>query len=276
MRSLLVALDETPAARAAMTYALALATAQGAAVTGIGVTDVGYLTAPEPGGIGSAHYKEVADRARLRQARERGERAAAAFLAQCRACAVEAKVLTVEGDPAEAISAAAAGHDAIVIGRDSDFHGEADGGLALSVERLLHRNPRPVVITPAHARAPSTVVIAYDGSVVAARTLQLFVLLGVAGAAALHVVSVAPEKAEAERRAAEAGSYLALYGRSFRTHAFAAEADPAGIVIAEAVSLGADLLVMGAYGHRGWKEVLLGSFTTRMLAECPTALFIHH
>jgi nucleotide-binding universal stress UspA family protein len=52
-------------------------------------------------------------------------------------------------------------------------------------------------------------------------------------------------------------------------------ADPTYLVIAEVKSLGADLLMMGADGHRGWRQTVLGSCTPRLLSDCPAPLFIH-
>jgi hypothetical protein len=54
MKSMLLALDDTPAAAAARQAAFTLAEATGARITGIAVLDVDYLTAPEPTGIGGA------------------------------------------------------------------------------------------------------------------------------------------------------------------------------------------------------------------------------
>jgi nucleotide-binding universal stress UspA family protein len=46
--------------------------------------------------------------------------------------------------------------------------------------------------------------------------------------------------------------------------------------MAIAEEFGARLIVMGAYGKRGWREFLLGSTTDRLLAHASRPLFIHH
>jgi hypothetical protein len=55
MRSLRVALDDTPAGAAAIKLALSLATRHGATLTGLGVLDIDDLTAPEPRQIRTAY-----------------------------------------------------------------------------------------------------------------------------------------------------------------------------------------------------------------------------
>lgn len=276
MRSLLLALDDTPGGGGAADCALALARRHAAAIVGVAVLDVDYLTASEPGGVGTAYYKFRTDVARLKQAHERGERLRSAFLQRCAALNVKGEVLVLEGAPSAELRTAAGAHDLIVIGRDSDLHGEPGTGLARTVARLLRENPRPILATPGSFGDLSRVVIAYDGSVAAARCLQVYTLLGLAAGAEIQVVAVAPSQDLAGRWARSASAYLALYDVPSVVRPIAAAAEPAEVVISECRSLGADLLVMGAYGQRGWREALLGSFTTRMLAECPTALFIHH
>ncbi|HVZ50996.1 MAG TPA: universal stress protein [Pseudolabrys sp.] len=276
MRSLLLALDDTPASEGATKLALSLAARHDAAVTGATVLDVDYLTPREPGGLGTAYYKFKTDIARLKQGHELAERLSESFLQRCKTRNVKGNVLAMEGRPWDELCAAAVAHDLILIGRDSDLHGESSGGLAKTVAMMLRENPRPLLVAPANAEGLSRIVIAYDGSVPAARTLQIFTLLGLVLNSEIHVISVDPAQDVVDRRVRQASTYLKLYDIACITRAIASGANPAELVVAEARAIGADLLMMGAYGHRGWKETILGSFTTRLLSECPTALFVHH
>lgn len=276
MKSILVALDETESGTAAVSLSLALAKARGAAVTGATVLDTKYFTAPQAGAIGAAHYKTESDAALLQQAIARNERLLADFLAQCQAQGVDGQALALEGAPTDALREAAALHDVVAIGRDCEFHGYSGEGIATTVERMLKNGPRPLIVTPKVVRAPARIVVTYDGSMPAARALQMFVLLGLAGDAELLVLSAEAEQAEADKRAQQACAYLGLHGLTARPLPIGSTADPAELVAEQAATFGAEMVVMGAYGHRGWREALLGSFTTRFLARCPAALFIHH
>ena len=276
MRSLLVALDDTPAGAVATDFALSLADRCKAAITGIGILDIDYLTAPSPGGIGSEYYKFKADQARLKAARERNERLVSSFRQKCGARKLAGEVLALEGRPEEELRGAAGVHDLIVIGRDSDFHGNPVSGPESTVAQILKGNPRPLIVTTETLREPSRILVAYDGSIPAARSLQIFALLGLTAACEVHVVSIGPREAETERCVRQATAYLGLYGTKAIGRAVTTATDPAEFMLAEAKSLGMDMLVMGAYGHRGWRETLLGSFTTRLLAHSTMSLFIHH
>jgi nucleotide-binding universal stress UspA family protein len=276
LRSLLIALDETPAGAAAIEFAVRLAAAHRAAARGVAVVDVGFLTAPEAGRAGAMFYKERRDAARLEEARARDKRLTAAFVERCASAGVVAATGEFEGDPLATLRMAANAHDAIVLGRDSDLHGEAADGCAATVRRLLKETPRPLIVVPAGAQTARRALVAYDGSIPSARALQLFGLLGAAHGLDVHVIAIHPDLATARARAAEAATYLGLHGTPSEAHGIDSKADPADIVAAEIRARDAGLVAMGAYGHEGWRAALLGSFTSKLLATSPAALFVHH
>jgi nucleotide-binding universal stress UspA family protein len=51
---------------------------------------------------------------------------------------------------------------------------------------------------------------------------------------------------------------------------------PAAPILEQVRSLGAGLLVMGAYGQRALREFFVGSVTRTALGECPVPLFVYH
>lgn len=276
MKSILAALDDTESSAAAASLSIALAKAHGASVTGATILDTKHFTAPQAGAIGAAHYKAESDLALMQQAAARNERLRSDFLARCTAQGIKGAALSLEGTPAEALRESAALHDIVAIGRDCEFHGASDEGVARTVEIMLKNGPRPLLVTPKAAHLPARIVVAYDGSVPADRALQMFVLLGLAQGADLLVFSAGAQKEETDRRAARACAYLGLHGFAPKPLALVSTADPAELVAVQTTSFEADMVVMGAYGHRGWREALLGSFTTRLLMRCPATLFIHH
>src|SRR5690606_42015774 len=67
--------------------------------------------------------------------------------------------------------------------------------------------------------SPYTTLFRSDGSVPAARSLQIFTLLGLAANCEIHVVSIAASQESADRCAQHAGAYLGLYNIAFKSHA---------------------------------------------------------
>lgn len=276
MKSILVALDDTPAALAARDVALALAARHHARVTGAGIVDVDYLTAPEAVPMGGAYYKFKGDLEHLKRGHDRAQKLIDDFDKECKRHDIDGQAVALVGDPLPEILRAADAHDLIVLGRDTSFHAEPADGIAAPVARLLKENPRPMLITPPTAHAISPVLVAYDGSAPAARALQLFTLLQIGKGVPVHVLSVDADAAAAKSMARRAASYLDLYRVKAKVHGIASDAAPADIVLAEAKSLEVGILVMGAFGHGGLVKSVLGTCTRKVMAECPTGLFVHH
>lgn len=276
LKSLLVALDDTPSSQSALNFALALAGQHKARLTGINVLDINWLTRSEPTPMGAGYYKHHADQVRLQRAHEKAEAERKEFLTACSTAHVTGSVILIEGQPVEEVRAAAIAHDAIVIGRDTDFHGDSgDGTPARAVGRILKGLPRPLFVTTEGAHLPKRALIAYDGSNQASHALQLFVLMGLAEGLQLHLVSVHPEAGHAEKTLKSAQAYLHLHGLSVTAHPVISGGDPSDEILTRTSVTGADLLVMGAYGHRGWRETILGSCTSRLLAHARVPMFIY-
>ncbi|MCA3277855.1 MAG: universal stress protein [Roseomonas sp.] len=276
LRSILLALDETPGALAARDYALALARHSGAALTAAIILDKpGLSDAHEAVPPGAAAFKERRDAALLQKA----EAAAAEALAGLREAAAGQPfaVETLEAAPADALLAAAGAHDVLIVGRDSTLgREEADDGLSPTIETLLRDRTRPLLVVPPGAvfDPAAASLIAYDGSAGAMRAVQLFALLGLGGSGAT-VLSVAEDEAKATALAGMAAGFLQRHDVAAKplpvigTH-------PVEALLAEAASMPARMLVMGAFEHTGLRALFTGSATKHLLRRAPCAIFAAH
>jgi len=102
------------------------------------------------------------------------------------------------------------------------------------------------------------------------------VLLGLAKDCELHLASVGADPASCDTNLQQVQQYLSMHGLGGERHALATSEPPEDALLSAAARVGADLIVMGAYGHRGWREAILGSCTTGLLATSPVPLFIYH
>lgn len=276
IRSILVALDDTPGAVAARDLSIALARRTGAALTAATVLDWPHaMDAHEAVPPGAAAFKERRDAARARRLEEEAE---AAFAACTTAAGdVGFNRLRLTDAPEPALLAAGATHDLVVIGRDSTLGLEdCPDGLAPVIEALLHDGARPLlVVPPGAAPAEGGVLVGYDGSIPAMRALQLFALLGLAEGAATKVLSLDEDAGAAARMAGEGAAYL-------QSHGIAAEAlpitgtHPVDALLTEATAMRARMLVMGAYEHSGLRTLFTGSATQKLLRAAPCPVFVAH
>ena len=276
LRSILVALDATPASIAAQAFAIEIARRCQCRIAGLAVFDRAHITAPAAVGIGGMAYKQHRDQVKLAEARDFLTRIEAGFEQSCEAIGAIWQVIEAEGVPHELIEQESARHDLLVIGKDTDFHFDEDPSIADAVQKLLHENSRPIIVCPESAPADGPVLVTHDGSVRASRAIHMLALLGLAKGRALHVVSIAKDRSGAEEQARLAADLLIKHEYDVTVHGVASDAEPADIILAQRQALDATMIVMGAYGQSAWHDFFLGSTTKRLLSACPCPLFVHH
>lgn len=278
IRSILVALDDTPGAQAGRDLAIALARRTGAALTAATILDRPHIEDDhEAMPRGGSAFKERRDARLLQRAIEESH-------AALRACTEAAAgfpfaPLTLEDAPEPALLAAGVEHDLVIIGRDSTLGREIDDhGLAPVIPALLKDGARPLLVVPpgwSDAGTGGSIVVAYDGSMPAMRTLQLFALLGLQEGSPVCVLSVGDDEAAAQAVAARGAAYLRRHGIEATTRGLSGMR-PVDALNAEVAALSARLLVAGAYGTTGLKSLFFGTTTQPLLRSANCPVFIHH
>ncbi|MGG5888513.1 universal stress protein [Falsiroseomonas sp. HC035] len=291
LRSILVALDDTPGAKAARDAAFALSRRSGATLTAAVVLDRPHTQSEhEFVPIGGAAFKARRDAALAKRAAED----ATVALAECAQAAAGHPYAELQLDdaPEPALLRAGATHDLLVIGRDSTLGLEAtEDGVAPVIERLLMDGARPLLVIPPNSGPPNSgppncvpagsvpeegpVLVGYDASIPAMAALQLFALLGMGEGAPVRVASAAETREAALAMAEEACSYLRRHGLDATPLALVGDR-PADLLLAEAEGLRARLLVVGSYEESGLRRLLTGSATHVLLQRATCPVFIHH
>ena len=276
LRSILLALDDTPASVAAKRLALSLAAKAGASVTGLAVIDPQVIAPPEATPMGAGAYKEHKDAVLIARAESAAGKLVDVFTANGDEAKVRTLASVVTGEVLEAMIAASDLHDLIVGGIDTSFDENASGRVSSFIARLLHGNPRPVVVCPQEPHVGSRVLVAYDGSVPAMRAIQLFCCLGLWKTSETLVVSIGENMEATAALSARGAKFMSDHGYQASTISLPLTDNPAAALIKVARDNGAGLIVAGAYGHRGWREWLLGSTTMRLIEASSLPLFLHH
>jgi nucleotide-binding universal stress UspA family protein len=147
--------------------------------------------------------------------------------------------------------------DLVVLGRSEQV---VDQPSSLAIEQVLLHAGRPVLLAPAEmpASVGASIVLAWDGSPAAVRAMTA-ALPFLTHARTVTILTIGKEFAE---EAPSVVQYLARHGVN-ATHRAAADAK-AGIgcqLLDDAKAVGADLLVMGGFGHAPWRESLFGGAT---------------
>lgn len=149
-------------------------------------------------------------------------------------------------------------------------------------ETVVFESGRPVLLfRPGVADLPAEgfgdVVVAWDGGRASARALADALPL-LKPAKRVRVLTIVNEKAAARPHlGAEVVRHLNAHGVTAVAEEVDASGRKAGRALTDHLAAhGADLLVMGAYGHSRFREFLLGGATEHMLHDPTTPIFMSH
>jgi nucleotide-binding universal stress UspA family protein len=117
-------------------------------------------------------------------------------------------------------------------------------------------------------------VIAWNGSVEAARAVSAALPL-LHNAAKVTVLMFANQGGSSEP-GADIAQYLVRHGIEVEVKVCPPASDAGHAILSEAAKLQADLLVMGAYGHSRFREMVLGGATRTILSELPLPVLMTH
>lgn len=275
IRSILVGLDGSAYSSAAVEVGIQWALKFDALLVGLGIIDDPTIRQPEPLPIGASAFKARRDEALVHAARRTVEQFLEQFALRCADRGVSCKLLEDVGDPSEQICWEAQRYDLILLGKQTYYRFETQNGPDETLARVLQNSPRPVVTVPEQLGNGNSVVIAYDGSLQAARALQAFQTLGLGASRDVHIVTVDTDHAVAARHADRAMDFLGFHEIKAQRHAVLSSS-PAAAIIEQSNRLEAGLLVMGAYGQSSVREFFFGSVSRSLLQENSLPLFLYH
>jgi nucleotide-binding universal stress UspA family protein len=149
-------------------------------------------------------------------------------------------------------------------------------------DHLALESGRPVMVIPAGGAAETigrNILVAWNGKREAVRAVSDAMPL-LEAAERVTVVTVNPESDDPENAgipAADIGLHLARHGIDITTeNIYGASAAIGELLLDVAGDAAADLLVMGAYGHSRFREIVLGGVTAHVLAHTMLPTLIAH
>lgn len=270
-RSALLALKPSPAQSYVVELAIGLAQHQAWHLAACTVVDQSRVCPPEPVPLGAGSIKHELDQKRLADAHKAAELALASFHTACAAAQLPCHATIQEGETVPRIAQQIAERDVLLVGHSG---GDDTGDESLLFQILKHC-PRPALVLPRQTGAGSDIVVAYDGSYQAARTLASFAYSGLASGRSVHVVACDPKSEHAHAVAGAACRFLHHHNIKATAHVEHG-GDPAQALLTHAERTSAALLVMGAFGKSRFHEFLFGSVTRRILHELPLPVFLDH
>lgn len=184
------------------------------------------------------------------------------------------------GELADTLSRHARYADLVILGQEgADDQKMVIGGLPDSVTLTCGR---PALIVPyiGAERPPGKhVIVAWNGGREAARAVNdaLPILVQAEKVEVMCINAEEGEEEDADLPGADLCLHLARHGvKAEAQSTIATDIDAGDLLLARAADHGADLIVMGAYGHARWREVVLGGVTRHLLAQMTVPVFMSH
>jgi nucleotide-binding universal stress UspA family protein len=148
-------------------------------------------------------------------------------------------------------------------------------------EYVLLNGMAPVLVVPAagvSGELGKKVTVAWNGSPDAARALKSAIpLLQGASLVDLVVYNPDPESGlHGEQPGADMAVYLGRHGVNVQVTVRAAPSNPGDALLAHAADWGSDMIVMGAFGHSRFRELVLGGATRSALSCSTLPLWMAH
>ena len=270
IQNILIPTDGSDYGKTAIAYGVYFARKLNAQLTGLHVVDIRLIRGPVftdiSGSIGLPPYQEFLP------AIESGLDAKADailqdFRGQCEAAGVHPETVKVTGVIDETIiEEGRKCCDWILLAqRGEHFHINGGAILGSTAQSVVRRSGKPVLVTPEHFREIKSMAVAYDGSAPADKALKLAAELSKQAAWPLSVVIVAADPTSGEDISKKAEALLSAF-----------KMDSAAIILTGKESKAllnfiregtVELLVMGAYGHNRFRELLVGSTTSSVIRK---------
>lgn len=178
------------------------------------------------------------------------------------------------GYPAVIVPQRARVNDLVVLGQSERV---ADRPYTDTLEETVLHGGRPVLLAPLRAAAPigQVIAIAWNGSPEAARAVGAAMPF-LTEAREIHILTASEDDAAAPQL--DLAHYLAWHGVDGATHRIrpVKGVGTGELVLAEARDRGADLLVMGGYGHSPWREMIFGGATREVVGTSRLPILLAH
>lgn len=271
-RDLLVHVDPTTGGRRRLAYALALAEVFDARLTGLHVRAPPDLP---------PLYKPSRIDQMLEEQDEHlalsAEKAEQLFRSATAAARIPVRWRAASGNMARGIADMARYADLVIVGQYEHEGSYVHHPLALA-EDVVRISGRPVIVTPSRV-GPGQVeraAVAWDGGAQAVRALHdALPLLEKAADVAVITVGDVETADEAARDLRELADHLTQHGiGADRIRSVHAGGQHTGAILEQLRAGGFDLLVMGAFGHPAWLELIFGGTTYDVLESSPVPVLI--
>lgn len=161
----------------------------------------------------------------------------------------------------------------LVLGVRGTNHEKQQEKIGSHLEMMIRAIHRPILVVNDEFSAPQTIMLAYDGSDAAEKAVEMVAKSPLYKGLTCHLVCVNKNVANAQSLLQQASEKLAqATDLSLITASLSGKAEQELCAYQEQHAI--DLTIMGAFSHTRLREMLLGSFTVKMLVNTRKPLLL--
>jgi nucleotide-binding universal stress UspA family protein len=279
IRRILIPLDPSPYSESAVNLGCIIAKVYNAEVTGLVVLDIpGIKDSIGPVPIGGIHLAEKLEKEKKEEARQRIEKLLNKFRTKCESEGVLHQEAERQGSPSDQILDESMYYDLLIIGLRTYFHFETSEKYGSSLDKLLKQSITPIYGVPENLELLEKpdrklrVLIAFDGSPLAARAMQRFSLMINPELYEITLLNSSDKKEQGEEILIRAEEYLNSHNIN-NIHKVWTN-DNIIEVIKNKYYDDMDGFVVGAHSREGIFDFLVGSLTKFLVKSAKKPIFI--
>ncbi len=278
-KNILLCTDGSPTAENAAAHAVALAGKLKARVTALYVTDIRVLEGPLlsdiSGALGAQTYNALLPQLEQIQ-KEKAEALLQAVKKRCADAHIECAAAHETGTLIHKLLEYERTADLVVLGRQGEHAKWLEDALGSSVERMARASVKPCLIAPGEFRPIEHILIAHDGSAESTKALRAGIGLAVDLGVGVTIITVCQKEGEeaAATKILKDAEQQALAAK-LSVHAELGHGHAESEILRVCEEVGAELIVMGAYGHTRIRELILGSTTSQVLTESHVPVLLY-
>jgi nucleotide-binding universal stress UspA family protein len=279
IKRILLPLDPSPYSTAALNMACTIAKVYDAEITGLVILDIpGIMDSIGPVPIGGIHRAEKLEQEKKDEAKQRIESLLKSFKEKCRSEGIRYKEAERQGSPSEKIIEESVYYDVVIAGLRTYYNFETSDTYGQSLDRFLKEAVTPVFGIPENMPVIKNfdrkikVLIAFDGSLLAARALQRFASLINPKLYDITLFNASDDQVEGESLLKKAEEYLNAHGIENVTKDWV-KGDVINIIESDYYDK-MDGFVVGAHARSGVFDFLIGSLTKFLVRKADKLVFI--
>ncbi len=276
LKSLVVGVSGSASSQAAARRAMQWGQAHDAKVIGVGVLDDEQLAPAESIPLGGGQFKAERGQIVLAKAEQRLEGVLAEFDRACQIAGVQHRSFMTRGNAADRLTQHAQRADLLVVGHQRLESTNSIAPTTVTLAKSIKQAVRPIVCVSGLTYSASSVLVAYDGSPQAARTLAAFVGLGLFADLPIRLVTIEKSLGDLAYDTTLASEFLEAHGFKIDVTCFTSDEAPSDALLRLIEETRPALVVLGAFGKSWLREVFVGSVTTTLLHKSHAPLFLYH